>query len=103
MTGTTQGQLKRRLAMCAAVLMTVVYLGFRGLFTLNLSSPLAVAISLMLYVAECYSGFLLFLYFFQIWDVRNPAPMPVQPGRMVDVLIPTYNEDPQLLRGTISA
>ena len=29
--------------------------------------------------------------------------MPVQPGRTVDVLIPTYNEDPQLLRGTISA
>ncbi len=89
--------------MCIAVIMTVVYLAYRGLFTLNLSSPLGVAISLMLYLAECYGGFLLFLYFFQIWDVRNPAPMPVLPGRTVDVLIPTYNEDPQLLRGTISA
>jgi cellulose synthase/poly-beta-1,6-N-acetylglucosamine synthase-like glycosyltransferase/tetratricopeptide (TPR) repeat protein len=103
MIGTKQSQFKRRLAMCTAVFMTVAYLGFRGLFTLNLSSPFGVAISLMLYVAECYGGFLLFLYFFQIWDVQNPAPMPAQAGRTVDVLIPTYNEDPQLLRGTISA
>jgi cellulose synthase/poly-beta-1,6-N-acetylglucosamine synthase-like glycosyltransferase/tetratricopeptide (TPR) repeat protein len=103
MTGTKQPQFKRRLAMIIAVVMTVVYLAFRGLFTLNLSSPLGVSISLVLYVAECYGGFLLFLYFFQIWDVQDPPPMPVLTGRTVDVLIPTYNEDPQLLRGTISA
>ena len=103
MTGSTQGQLKRRVAMCIAVIMTIAYLGFRGLFTLNLSSPFAVAISLMLYLAECYGGFLLFLFFFQIWDVQNPSSVPAQPGRTVDVLIPTYNEDSQLLRGTISA
>ena len=60
--------------------MTIVYLAFRGLFTLNLSSPLGVAISLMLYVAECYGGFLLFLFFFQIWDVQDPPPMPVLTG-----------------------
>jgi len=103
MADSPQGQFKRRLAMCVATIMTVVYLGVRGLFTLNLSSPLAVGISLMLYVAECYGGVLLFFFFFQIWDVRNPAPVPVLLGRSVDVLIPTYNEDPQLLRGTISA
>jgi len=89
--------------MCIAAVMTIAYLSFRGLFTLNLASPAGVAMSLMLYVAECYGGFLLFLFFFQIWDVRNPAPVPARPGRTVDVLIPTYNEDPQLLRGTISA
>ena len=103
MTDSPQGQFHRRLAMCVATIMTVVYLGVRGLFTLNLSSPLAVGISLMLFVAECYGGVLLFFFFFQIWDVQNPAPMPARPGRTVDVLIPTYNEDPQLLRGTISA
>ncbi len=103
MTGSPQSQLKRRLAMCVATIMTVVYLVVRGLFTLNLSSPLAVAISLMLFVAECYSGVLLFFFFFQIWDVQNPAPVPAQLGRTVDVLITTYNEDTQLLRGTISA
>jgi cellulose synthase/poly-beta-1,6-N-acetylglucosamine synthase-like glycosyltransferase/tetratricopeptide (TPR) repeat protein len=89
--------------MIVATIMTIVYLTIRGTSTLNLSSPWAVAFSLMLFVAECYGGFLLFLFFFQIWDVRNPAPAPARPGRTVDVLIPTYNEDPQLLRGTISA
>jgi len=89
--------------MGVATVMTIVYLVIRGLFTLNLSSPFAVAISLMLYVAECYGGLLLFFFFFQIWDVRNPAPVAARPGRTVDVLIPTYNEDPQLLHGTISA
>ena len=103
MTGLRQSQFARRLAMCVATIMTIVYLAIRGLLTLNLSSPLAVAFSLMLYLAECYGGILLFLFFFQIWDVRNPTPAPALPGRKVDVLIPTYNEDTQLLRGTISA
>ena len=61
------------------------------------------AASLALYAAECYGGLLLMLFFFQIWDVRNPAPQPPLADRLVDVLIPTYNEDPDLLRGTITA
>lgn len=98
-----QSQRWRRVAMCLAMATTIVYLVLRALFTMNLSSPLGVAFSLMLYAAECYGGLLLFLFFFQIWDVRNPPPAPVLRGRTVDVLIPTYNEDAQLLRGTISA
>jgi len=103
MTASPPSQLRRRGAMCLALAMTIAYLAYRGLFTLNLASPVGVAISLVLYLAECYGGFLLFLFFFQIWDVRNPSPVPARPGHSVDVLIPTYNEDVQLLRGTISA
>ena len=93
----------RRLAMGAATFMTIWYLGYRGLYTLNLSNPYAVFVSITLFVAELYGGFLMFLFFFQIWDVQNPEPAPLIHGRTVDVMIPTYNEDPTLLRGTISA
>ncbi len=89
--------------MIAATVMTIVYLTYRGLYTLNLSGPYAVVASLVLYGAEAYGGMLMFLFFFQIWDVSNPEPVPPLAGRTVDVMIPTYNEDPTLLRGTISA
>src|SRR5580698_883746 len=99
----SQKQTLRQAGMIVATIMTVVYLTYRGLFTLNLASPYAVAASLALYAAECYGGLLLLLFFFQIWDVRNPAPQPPLVDRLVDVMIPTYNEDPDLLRGTITA
>ena len=99
----TSKQTKRQAAMIVATIMTIVYLAYRGLFTLNLAGPYAMAASLALYAAECYGGLLLLLFFFQIWDVRNPAAQPPLPGRRVDVMIPTYNEDPDLLRGTITA
>ena len=103
MNAPSQKQTKRQVAMIVATIMTIVYLTYRGLFTLNLANPYAVAASLALYAAECYGGLLLLLFFFQIWDVRNPAPQPPLPDRTVDVLIPTYNEEPDLLRGTITA
>jgi len=93
----------RRAAMLLASAMTIWYLAYRGLYTLNLSGPYAAAASVTLFLAELYGGFLMFLFYFQIWDVWNPEPVPVIPGRTVDVMIPTYNEDPTLLRGTISA
>jgi len=96
-------QLKRRVAMTIAMLMTIIYLSYRGIATLNFETNYAIAASLMLYIAEWYGGLLMFLFFLQIWDLQNPPQMPVLPGRSVDVLIPTYNEDTQLLRGTISA
>jgi cellulose synthase/poly-beta-1,6-N-acetylglucosamine synthase-like glycosyltransferase/tetratricopeptide (TPR) repeat protein len=95
--------LVRRSAMIAATVMTVVYLTYRGLYTMNFSGPYATVASVVLYGAEAYGGLLMFLFFFQIWDISNPEPAPPLPGRTVDVMIPTYNEDPSLLRGTIAA
>ncbi|MCA9071500.1 MAG: glycosyltransferase, partial [Planctomycetaceae bacterium] len=94
---------KRRIAMVVAMTMAIIYLSYRGLYTLNLSGWYAGTASLSLYLAECYGCFLMFLYFFQIWEVKNPKPMPPLKDRTVDVFIPTYNEDPDLLRGTIGA
>jgi cellulose synthase/poly-beta-1,6-N-acetylglucosamine synthase-like glycosyltransferase/predicted Zn-dependent protease len=93
----------RRIAMCLTVVTVVLYLGYRAWSTLNFAGPFAVLFSLILYTAELYGAGLLFLYFFNIWDLDEPVPVPPLPGRTVDVLIPTYNEDPELLRGTICA
>ncbi len=93
----------RRFWMVAAAIATFIYLGYRTAFTLNLAGPYACVISLSLLVAEMYGAFLMFLYFFQIWELIEPEPVPVIEGRTVDIFIPTYNEDPDLLRGTISA
>lgn len=93
----------RQATLLLAVFMALTYLGYRGLFTLNLTGWYATTASLLLYLAECYGCLLMFMYFFQIWDTTEPPPVPIIEGRTVDVFIPTYNEDVHLLRGTIEA
>jgi tetratricopeptide (TPR) repeat protein/cellulose synthase/poly-beta-1,6-N-acetylglucosamine synthase-like glycosyltransferase len=84
-------------------LVCLVYLIYRAVFTLNLSGPYAVFASLFLYVAEVYGVAVVLLYFLQIWDVREPPQQPVLEGRTVEVFVPTYNEDPDMLRTTLLA
>jgi cellulose synthase/poly-beta-1,6-N-acetylglucosamine synthase-like glycosyltransferase len=79
------------------------YLTYRLLFTLNLTTPFAVCVSVMLYLGEFYGVFVLGLFFLQVWDSREPPQQPVLNRRTVDVFVPTYNEDPQLLRATLEA
>ncbi len=93
----------RKAWICAAVTATLIYLGYRTAFTLNLATWYATTASVTLLIAEVYGCFLMFLYFFQIWELVEPQPVPPLVDRSVDVYIPTYNEDPELLRGTISA
>jgi cellulose synthase/poly-beta-1,6-N-acetylglucosamine synthase-like glycosyltransferase/tetratricopeptide (TPR) repeat protein len=81
--------------------MVVVYLGYRAAFTLNLSTYYSSFASILLLSAEAWGCFLMALYFFQIWHLVEPEPVEAVEGFTVDVLIPTYNEDPDLLRGTI--
>jgi len=45
----------------------------------------------------------LFLFFLQVWEVKEPPAQPVLEGRTVDVFVPTFNEDPTLLRATLEA
>lgn len=96
-------RLIRKTSIVAAVTATLIYLVYRGLFTLNFDGIYASLASLSLYTAEIYGCGLMFLYFFQIWELVEPEPVPPLKNRSVDVYIPTYNEDPDLLRGTISA
>ncbi len=93
----------RQFVKVLAALMVAIYLMYRGMFTLNLSTNYAIVASLLLYVAEVWGCFLMLLYFVQIWDTQSPEPVEPVDGFTVDVLIPTYNEEPDLLRGTIEA
>lgn len=93
----------RQFAIVLCVILAVWYLAYRALFTLNLAGPYAIFASLVLYLSEAYGCTLMFVYFFQIWDTTEPAPVPIIEGRSVDVYIPTYNEDVHMLRGTIEA
>ncbi|MCR9115905.1 MAG: glycosyltransferase [bacterium] len=81
----------------------LLYLGFRVLLTINMESAYAIAASVMLLAAEGWGIFLMLLYLFQIWDTSDPEPVAPTAGKRVDVYLPTYNEDAQLLRGSINA
>ena len=89
--------------MIFTICVCLLYLGYRGFFTLNFTSPFATVFSVTLYIAEIYGNLLMFLYFFQIWNPTLPDPVPPLKNAKVDAYIPTYNEDPELLRGTIVA
>ena len=91
----------------AVILLTsavaVSYLVYRGLYTLNLTSVYASFASLFLYVGEVYGVVNMLLYFVQVWEVYEPPQRAPLPDRTVDVFVPTYNEDPDLLRLTLLA
>ena len=89
--------------MSITMVICMVYLIYRGVFTLNFTSPFAATFSITLYIAEIYGNLLMFLYFFQIWNPTLPNPVPPLDNVRVDAYIPTYDEEPELLRGTIEA
>lgn len=93
----------RQAAMLAVSLISIVYLVYRGLYTLNLTTPYAVFASTFLYVGELYGIINMLLYFMQVWEVYEPPQKPILVGRTVDIFVPTYNEDPELLRATLRA
>lgn len=93
----------RKCAILAAVTAAMCYLGFRVLFTINSESYYAVIASVVLLAAESWGTFLMFLYFLQVWDTHEAEVVPPVAGKKVDVFLPTYNEDVQLLRGSINA
>jgi cellulose synthase/poly-beta-1,6-N-acetylglucosamine synthase-like glycosyltransferase/tetratricopeptide (TPR) repeat protein len=86
-----------------AVVVCIFYLYYRTTFTLNLTTPYATFASVFLLAGEAFGIVVLLLYFLQIWDPREPEPQPPLPGKTVDVFVPTYNEDPLLLRATLEA
>ena len=93
----------RKFMIVFASIICVFYLAYRAIFTFNLSTPYAVFASVFLYVGEFFGIMNLLLYFLQVWEVDEPPAQPVLEGRTVDVLVPTYNEDPALLRATLEA
>ena len=93
----------RQALMVLALAVSILYLWYRGQYTLNLETNYAIFASLLLYSAEAWGFLSMCLYFFQVWDLSEPAEQPILEGRTVDVFVPTYNEDVLLLRTTLQA
>jgi cellulose synthase/poly-beta-1,6-N-acetylglucosamine synthase-like glycosyltransferase/predicted Zn-dependent protease len=93
----------RKFLIIFAFIVCVFYLAYRVMFTFNDTGPYALTVSIALYVAECFGIFNLFLFFLQVWEVKEPPAQPVLEGRTVDVFVPTYNEDLTILRPTLEA
>lgn len=89
------------MVVCAVI--TVGYLVYRGLYTLNLETWYATAASWFLYTAELWGGMSLLLFFLQVWEpteLKEEVPLE---GVTIDVFVPSYNEGIPILRGTLQA
>lgn len=86
----------------AALGISVAYLAWRGLFTLD---PSAAWLSVPLYLLEIHAAFGLFLFTVALWDtdVRPSIAPTFATPRRVAVLIPTYNEGREVLLPTVAA
>ena len=90
----------RHLSAVIAIIVTLYYLHWRVVYTLN---PDALFFSLALYGAEVFGAITTFLFYFTVWKpLSRKAPPPLY-GWDVDVLIPTKNEPIHILRKTLLA
>ncbi|MFM2431881.1 MAG: hypothetical protein RLZZ511_3094, partial [Cyanobacteriota bacterium] len=86
---------------------TLRYLYYRTSYTLNLTSTwLDGFFSVVLYVAELYAIMTLGLSFFQTLKLKERKPIdisgiPVEDLLSVDIYIPTYSEDVEIVRKTV--
>lgn len=83
------------------------YIWWRYTSTLNWNDPVSLVCGLVLLFAETYAWLVLVLGYFQVvWPLnRQPVPMPKDITRwpVVDIFVPTYNEDLSVVKGTIYA
>lgn len=89
-----------------SALITLRYWYYRTFYTLNFSGVLNTFFSLLLYVAELYAIVTLFLAYFQTLRIRDRRSIPLDPLAIadwptVDIYIPTYNEDVEIVRKTV--
>jgi cellulose synthase (UDP-forming) len=89
-----------------SLITTFRYLYYRTNYTLNLTSGWLDALcSVLLYVAELYAILTLALAFFQTLKLKERQPVdlaaiPQQQWFKVDIYIPTYSEDVEIVRKT---
>ncbi|MBB3773347.1 cellulose synthase (UDP-forming) [Angulomicrobium tetraedrale] len=93
------------LALGTAIVLRYVY--WRTTSTLPPITELGnFTIGFMLYIGEMYSVFMLFLSLFVVsspMPERKAPPIPEGEVPKVDIFVPSYNEDPDLLASTLSA
>ncbi|MDJ0732811.1 MAG: UDP-forming cellulose synthase catalytic subunit [Nostocaceae cyanobacterium] len=87
---------------------TMRYLYYRTSYTLNFDGVLNSIACVLLFAAELYAVITLVLAYFQTLKIKdrqpiNLATIPEQEWLKVDIYIPTYNEDVELVRKTALA
>ncbi len=92
------GKIFKHAVVLSAMMIVVVYLSYRVVFTIP-DQWRWYAILFLIAEVHGFLGFVLFC--FETWDPQYPAAEPVPDGLSVDIYICTYNEDPELLRKTI--
>ncbi len=85
---------------------TLRYLHYRTSYTLNFNNWVNGLFCLLLYGAELYAILTLILAYFQTLKIKDREPIdlsifPQEQWFKVDVYIPTYNEDVEIVRKTV--
>jgi len=97
----------RTVVLFLALFISFRYFGWRTFVSLHFPTIWDAVPGLILYVAELYAFTVALLgMFVALYPAhrRDPPPVPVgMPLLTVDVFIPTYNEDPELLETTVRA
>ena len=91
-----------------STVVTLRYLYYRTFNTLNFDGWLNSTFSLLLYGAELYAIATLFLAYFQTLKLKERqaidlSQVPTDQWPTVDIYIPTYNEDVEIVRKTVLA
>ncbi|KAM3114645.1 UDP-forming cellulose synthase catalytic subunit [Phormidesmis sp. 146-33] len=89
-----------------SALTTGRYFYYRTNYTINFDGWLNTLFSVLLYIAEMYAVGTLFLSYFQTLKSKDRQPIPLSsltPEQLltVDVYIPTYSEDVEIVRKTV--
>jgi cellulose synthase (UDP-forming) len=89
-----------------SLITTFRYLYYRTSYTLNLDSWINGFFSILLYLAEAYAIMTLALTYFQTLKLKHRQPVdlnaiPQEQWFTVDIYIPTYNEDVEIVRKTV--
>ncbi|GAB4374446.1 MAG: UDP-forming cellulose synthase catalytic subunit [Acidobacteriota bacterium] len=91
----------------AGSFLTLSYFFWRTTSTLGFHDPASFTVAVALYLAEIYgiTVFLLGLFVNAEPYERRPVPLPADESRWpsVDVMVPSYNEEPELLETTLLA
>jgi cellulose synthase (UDP-forming) len=94
------------LLMALSLMTTLRYLYYRASYTLNFDQWTDAFLSLLLFSAELYGVMTLMLAYFQTLKIRRRKSVdleaiPQEQWFTVDIYIPTYNEDVEIVRKTV--
>lgn len=101
------GRFSLLMLMILSITISGRYIWWRYSATLNWTSPLDVGFGIGLLLAETYSWIVLLLGYLQVAWPLHRVPVSLPPDRdawpIVDLMIPTYNEDLSVVKPTVYA